>query len=89
MQFRNFRKYSPNCGTFSKIHFNQKPLGLGLKRVATSSVSKRYQTSLYAQLTKTCKILHIQQSPSKITRSGVHLPKKNVLCFFAGLVNMA
>ena len=53
-------------------------IGSGWKRVATGSVSKIYQTSLFAQLLKTsleivnfdllCPTFNIQKPPSKITR---------------------
>ena len=62
-------------------------MGSGLKRLATVSVSKRYQTSLFAQLSKTIletytstifvKCLIFEEAPSKNTRYGEHLPKEN------------
>ena len=70
-------------------------IGSGLKCVATGSVSKRYQTSLFAQISKTFlenvifdriyPIFNIQKPPSKIIRYGVHLPKEVVLSYFVGL----
>ena len=60
-----------------------------MKRVATSEVLKKYQTILFAQLSKTLLEnvnfdLNIQKPPSKITRYGVHLPTENVSSYFMG-----
>ena len=75
---------------FRKFTSMRKPIGSGLKRVVTGSVSERYQTSLCAQLSKKilekinifsdliCEIFNIQKPPSKITRYGVNIPKENV-----------
>ena len=55
----NFRIFSflenivPILDLFIKLYFDQKPIGSGLKRVATGSILKRYQTSLFAQSIKT------------------------------------
>ena len=56
--FLNFRQHSPNFRPFPKSYLQsdltiRKLMGSGLKRLATGSVSKRYQTSLFAQLSKT------------------------------------
>ena len=50
-------------------------MGSGLKRLATGSVSKRYQTSVFAQLSKTllenvhfdlnCQVLNFQKASSR------------------------
>ena len=60
-----------------------------MKRVATGEVSKKYQTILFAQLSKTLLEnvnfdLNIQKPPSKITRYVVHLPTENVSSYFMG-----
>ena len=69
-------------------------LGSELKRVATGSVSKKYQTSLFFQLSKpflenvnfdrVCRIFNIHNAPSTITSFGVHLPKEIVSSDFGG-----
>ena len=56
--FLNFRQHSPNFRPFPKSYLQsdltiRKLMGSGLKRLATGSVSKRYQTSLFAQLSET------------------------------------
>ena len=48
----NFWQRTPNFGPFPKITSTGKTIGSRLKRVATDSVSKRYQTSSSAQLSK-------------------------------------
>ena len=52
-KFRVFREDSPNVGHFLKIYLIRNTIGSRLKRVATGSVSKKYQTSLSAQFSKT------------------------------------
>ena len=69
-------------------------MGSGLKRLATGSVSKRYQTSLFAQLSKTllenvhfdinCQVFNFQKAPSRNTRYGEHLPKESVSSYIVG-----
>ena len=95
-KFPNFLyfRHCPNFAAFRKFTSIRKIIGSGLKRAATGSVSKRYQTSIFAQLSKTlrenvnfdliCPIFNIQKHPSKITRYGVHLPKENVSSYFVG-----
>ena len=56
--FLKFRQHSPNFRPFPKSYLQsdltiRKLMGSGLKRLATGSVSKRYQTGLFAQLSKT------------------------------------
>ena len=80
--------------TFRKFTSIRNTIGSGLKGVATGSVSKKYETNLFAQFSKTffenlkfdiiCPIFNIQQAPSKIIRYGVHLPKENVSSYFVG-----
>ena len=63
-------------------------IGSRLKCVATSGVSKRYQTSLSAQLLKTLfenvnfelnyPIFNIQRPSSKVTRYEVNLPQEDI-----------
>ena len=60
--------------------------------IKTCTVSKRYQTSVFAQLSITLlenensdlihPIFKTQKPPGKITRYGVHLPKEDVLSYF-------
>ena len=60
-----------------------------MKLVAAGSVSKSYQTNLYAKLSKSLlenvnfdliyPIFIIQKPARKITRYGVHLPVENVV----------
>ena len=55
-EFPNFFEFDnqvTNLEPFRKYTSIRKPIGSGLKRVATGSVTKRYQTSLFAQLSKT------------------------------------
>ena len=68
---------------FGKYTSIREPIGSGLKPVAASSVSERYQTSFCAQVSKNLfenvkfffdlirEIFNIQKSPSKITRYGI------------------
>ena len=51
--FFTFRQHIPILDPFQKLTSIRKPLGSGLKRVATSNVSKRHQTNLIAHLSKT------------------------------------
>ena len=77
--------YSQFSTLFKKYTSIRNTIGSGLKCVATGSVSKIYQTSLFAQLSKTLlenvnfdliyAIFNVQKPPSGITRYGVHLPK--------------
>ena len=80
--FFDFRQNSPNFGPFPKI---RNTIDSGMKGVDTGSVSKRYQTSLFAQFSKTLlevifdlnrSIFNIQKPPSEITRYGVHFQSK-------------
>ena len=48
--FRIFENIVPNLYPLRKYTSKRNTIGSGLKRVATGSVSKRYQTSLFAQL---------------------------------------
>ena len=48
--FFNFRQHISNFGPFPKFTSIRKTIGSGLKRVATSSDSKRYQMTSFAQL---------------------------------------
>ena len=83
-----FDNIVPILDTVLKLTSIRNIIGSGLKRLATSSVPKRYQTSLFAQLSNTlpenvnfnliCPIFVIQKPPSKFTRYGVHLLKKHV-----------
>ena len=47
--FLFFDHMVPLLDAFRKFTSIRKPIGSGLKRVTTGSVSKRYQTSLFAQ----------------------------------------
>ena len=70
---------------FRKFTSIRNTIGCGLKRVTTGSNSKKYQTGLFAQRSKTFlenvnfdlvyPIFEIQKPPSKTIRYGVHLPK--------------
>ena len=83
-----FDNIVPILDTFLKLTSIRNIIGSGLKRLATGSVPKRYQTSLFVQRSNTllenvnfnliCPIFVIQKPPSKFTRYGVHLPKKDV-----------
>ena len=75
---------------FRKFTSVRKPIGSGLKRAAAGSVLERYQTRFCAQFFKSlfenvklffdliCEIFNIQKAPSKISRYGVNLQRKNV-----------
>ena len=78
--FQNFFIFDnivPILDPFRKFTSIRSIIGSGLKRVITGSVSKRFQTSLFAQLSKTslenvifdliCQIFSIQKPPNKIT----------------------
>ena len=85
--FHHFQQHNPNFGPFRTFTSIRKIIRSVLKRVATGSVSKRYQTSLFAQLSKTslenvnfdliCPIFNIQKPPSKIFRYEVHQQQLN------------
>ena len=45
-EFPNFRQLRNNFGTFPKFTSIRKPIGSGLKLVATGSVSERYQITV-------------------------------------------
>ena len=87
-----FDNIVPTFDPFRKFTSIRNTISSGLKRVATGSVSKRYQANLFAQLSKTslenvnfdliCPIFNIQKPPSKITRYRVHLPKLNASSYF-------
>ena len=82
--FDRFRKYTSIKNT----------IGSGLKRVFTGSISKIYQTSLFAHISKPLlenvnfdliyPIFNIPKPPSKTTRYGIHLPKEDVSSYFVG-----
>ena len=86
-----FRKHSPNFGPFAKFTSIRKTISSGLKRVATGSVSKRYQTSVFAQLSKTlletesfdlfCPIFIIQKPSSEVIRYEVTFQRKTFRAF--------
>ena len=88
--FRTFSIFAtfPILDTFLNFTSIKNIIGSGLDRLATGTVPKKWQTSLFAQLLNTllenvnfnliCPIFVIQKPPSKFTRNGVHLPKKDV-----------
>ena len=73
---------------FRKFTSMRKPIGSGLKRVVTGSVSERYQTSLCAQLSKKilekinifsdliCEIFNIQKPPKENVFAVSHVGRK-------------
>ena len=81
----------PILDIFRNFTSIRKPRGPVLKRVASSSIPKRYQISSNAQLSKTfsgnvkfffdlvCQLFKTHLALSKIARYGVHLPEEYVL----------
>ena len=81
-----FDNIVPIFDPFRKHTSIKKTIGSGLKCVATGSVSKRYQTNLFAQGVKTSlenlnfdvfhPIFSIRKPPTKITRYGETFQRK-------------
>ena len=94
LNFFIFDNIVPIFGHFREFTSIRNIISSGLKRVATGSVTKRYQTDLFAQRSKTilenvifdliCPKFNIQKPPSKITTYGVNLSKENVSSYFVG-----
>ena len=89
--FDNIVQILDPFGNFTSI---RNTIGSVLKRVATGSVSKRNQSSLFAQLSKTLfenvnfdliyPRFNVETLPNKTTRYGVHLPKEDLSSYFVG-----